>query len=411
MNRSSILLSAMLTAATIFASSCNKDESALNSEELVNEDKSSYVLAVTADGTTTEATDYIVQTNDLMTNAISLVGKGIEQKSYRMYEQVGKNLLSITYQGTNIVPGYTLNSEGLLTKKSGEFSILRLHARNPISNTSMLGLYVPRDGTSEATIYEINAENMSITRQGKINVFQTAGNGKEQAYFNDLQLVGDKIYLPFFQIKNNLFESAYADSAYVAVYSYPDFKLQKVFRDARTGPIGAYATNDALSVTENGDMYSYSPTAISSGSVPTTKPSGILRIKNGATEFDPSYFFNIEEATGGYKIACMKYVANGKALAQIYSFKEHTAADKWTTRDTRLAVLDLNAKTVTYVEGAPLHTGGMKYKSITEGNIVYLQVKNSDGVFIYKVDIATAKATKGAQVQGKAVMGFFKMTP
>ena len=411
MNKTNISLSAVLLSAVVMiSSSCQKKGNDLNPDDLVNDDKSTYVLAVTADGSSSEATDYIVQTKDLMNGTISLVGQGIEQKSYRMYDLVGKTLLSITYQGTNVVPGYTLNSNSLLTKKNGEFSILRLHARNPINENSMLGMYVPRDGSAEATIYEINASEMKVSREAKINVFDAAGNGKEQAYFNDLQLIGNKVYAPFFQIKNSSFESDYADSAYVAIYSYPDFRLEKVIKDSRTGTVGAYATNDALSITENGDIYTYSPTAIASGIAPTSKPSGILRIKSGTSEFDKDYFFNIEDVTGGYKIACMRYAGNGKALAQIYSFKDHVAADKWTARDTRLAVLDLNAKTVTYVDGVPLHTGGIKYKSIIDNGIAYLQVKNADGVYIYKVDIATAKGTKGAQIQGKAVMGFFKMT-
>jgi hypothetical protein len=217
------------------------------------------------------------------------------------------------------------------------------------------------------------------------------------------------VYAPFFQIKNNTFESAFADSAYIAVYSYPDMKLEKVMKDGRTGTVGAYATNNAMSITENGDIYTYSPTAIASGIAPTAKPSGILRIKNGTTEFDPGYFFNIEEVSGGYKIASMLYVGNGKALAQIYSFKNHVAADKWTTRDCRMAVLDLNAKTISYIDDVPLHIGGFQYKSIIEGGNVYAQIKNANGVYIYRIDIAALKAYKGAQIQGKAVMGFFKM--
>ncbi|MBO9640374.1 MAG: DUF4374 domain-containing protein [Siphonobacter aquaeclarae] len=401
---------AVLAAAIAMGfSACKSDSDKVNPDDLTD-GNSTYVLALTADGSASESTDYILQTKDLMTGVLSPVGQGIEQKSYRMYEQVGKTLLSITYQGTNVVPGYTLNQAGLLTKKNGEFSILRLHARNPINDSLMVGMYVPRDGTAEATVYEINANQMKVTREAKVNVFQAAGNGKEWAYFNDARVIGNKLWAPFFQIKNSSFETAYADTAYVAVYSYPGLKLEKVLKDARTGAIGVYAGNDALSLTENGDMYTYSPTAIASGSAPTTKPSAVMRIKNGTTEFDKDYFFNIEEVTGGYKIASMKYVGNGKALAQIYSFKDHTAADKWTTRDVRLAVLDLNAKTVAYVTDVPLHTGGMKYSSIVENGNVYIQIKNNDGVFIYKIDIAAAKGTKGAQVQGKSVMGFFKMS-
>lgn len=389
--------------------SCKKDKDAPGNDDVVNEENSTYVLAVTAEGSSSEATDYVVQSKDLMTGSISLVGNGIEQKSYRMYEQVGKTLLSITYQGTNIVPGYSLNSQGVLTKKDGEFSILRLHARGVLDKDKMVGMYVPRDGSAEATFYEISATEMKVVRQAKINVFDVAGNGKEQAYFNSLLVSGNKLFAPFFQIKNSSFDTEYADSAYIAVFSYPELKLEKVIKDSRTGTAGAYASNDALLKADNGDMYTYSPTAISSGIAPTAKPSGILRIKNGTTDFDKDYFFNIEAATGGYKIAHMKYVGGNKAIAQIYSFKDHVAGDKWSERDVRLAVIDLIAQTVTYVSDVPLHTGGLHYTSVVENGSVYLKISNAGGIFIYKVDIATAKGVKGAQVKGKAVMGMFKM--
>lgn len=409
MKKINATLAATLVATSLVTfTACDKDDDGGPDEGIGG--NSSYVIAITADGSSSEATDYILQSGDLTAGLITPVGKGIEQKSYRMYEVVGKTLLSITYQGTNIVPGYFLNQDGVLTKKEGEFSILRLHARNPIDNDRMVGLYVPRDGSAEATWYEINATEMKVTRQGKINVFNTAGNGKEQAYFNDMRLVNNKMFVPYFHIKNSSFETAFPDSAYVAVFSWPGMTLDKVIKDERTGPIGAYATNDALQLTENNDMYSYSPNAIAAGSVPTAKPSGILRIKSGTTVFDPGYFFNIEAVSGGYKIACMKYAGNGKALAQIYSFKDHVPADKWSNRDCRLAVLDLNAKTITYVTDVPLHTGGnMRYTTIVENGFVYMQVKNNEGIYLYKIDIANAKGFKGAQVQGKSVMALFNL--
>lgn len=417
-NKHYFLSALFFSALAVGTISCKKkkDSDAVNAAEvaIVNEDgsKSSYVLAVTADGSSAEATDYVVQTNDLMSGTISLVGKGIEQKSYRMYQQVGKTLLSITYQGTNIVPGYTLNSDGILQKKAKEFSILRLHARTNLNDNSMLGMYIPRDGSAEATLYEINATNMEVPREVKLNVFTaSANNGKEQAYFSCLHVKGDKLFAPFFTIKNSSFETSFTDSAYITVYSYPGLEFQKVIKDPRTGTIGIYAGNDGIFEVENGDMYTYSTTAQASGIAPSAKPSGILRIKNGTTEFDPSYFFNIEEVTGGYKLAQIKYIGNSKALAQIYSFKDHVPADKWTTRDVRLAIVDLAAKTVNYVSDVPLHTGGMHNKFILEGNTAYLPINvPTQGIYIYKIDLANAKGTKGAQVQGKAVMGMFKLS-
>ncbi len=136
-------LPALAAAMILTAASCSSDKNDVNPGDLVNEDNSTFVIAVTADGSSSEATDYVIQSKDLMSGVITPVGQGIEQKSYRMYEVVGKTLLSITYQGTNVVPGYALNDKGILTKKNGEFSILRLHARGVVDNDRMFGMFCP----------------------------------------------------------------------------------------------------------------------------------------------------------------------------------------------------------------------------------------------------------------------------
>ncbi|HET8829295.1 MAG TPA: hypothetical protein VFM79_08125, partial [Pelobium sp.] len=76
MKKVNLLLSGILTTSLIFGlSSCKKDN--------VTPEKGRYVLAVTAEGSSSEATDYILQTEDLMSGVISPAGQGIEQKSYR----------------------------------------------------------------------------------------------------------------------------------------------------------------------------------------------------------------------------------------------------------------------------------------------------------------------------------------
>ena len=64
-------------------------------------------------------------------------------------------------------------------------------------------------------------------------------------------------------------------------------------------------------------FYSFSTSALSAGFTAATKPSGILRIKNGATEFDKDYFFDVENAPNGGKLFWMDYLGNGKAIARI----------------------------------------------------------------------------------------------
>jgi hypothetical protein len=48
---------------------------------------------------------------------------------------------------------------------------------------------------------------------------------------------------------------------------------------------------------ENGDIYVFSPSyakTMTDVRQQTTLPAGVVRIKNGSTEFDPNYYVNIE---------------------------------------------------------------------------------------------------------------------
>ena len=88
-----------------------------------------------------------------------------------------------------------------------------------------------------------------------------------------------------------------------------------------------------------------------------------------------------------------------------------TAADRWGDKSLKCCIIDLINKTVTDVEGIPVHngSGGRRFVSFTEGNYVYLPVSTSDGVYIYRTDITTAQATRGARLSTTFLAGFFKL--
>ena len=201
----------------------------------------------------------------------------------------------------------------------------------------------------------------------------------------------------------------------MAIYSYPGLEYQGVIRDERTGPIGAYAAQGHIFTTENNDIYTVSSCAIASGFPEATRPSGILRIKAGEDTFDPTYFFDVEAATGGYKLNNAAYIGNNKVLVSIYSFLNETVDDKWTRRDCKLAIVDVVAKTVNYIAGVPVHYGGpdgmFPNQFIQEPNgKVYIKITNAEGMFIYEVDPATNTGVKGVELKdSKTVRGIFNL--
>src|SRR5690606_33650823 len=152
----------------------------------------------------------------------------------------------------------------------------------------ILMMRVPRSGDENASWYRVNTESVEIVDEGQINIVDLAGNG-ERAHFTWLTQVGDKVFAPYMSIKgccDDTFGTQFADSSWIAVFSYPEMELEKVIKDDRTSYIGRYFTS-GLAVDETGDTYAFSAVAATNSAEFTRKnPSAILRINNGTTEFD-----------------------------------------------------------------------------------------------------------------------------
>ena len=143
----------------------------------------------------------------------------------------------------------------------------------------------------------------------------------------------------------------------------------------------------------------------------STKPSGILRIRSGSTDFDPGYFFDVEAATGGGKLFWFDYIGGERAIARIITQDDGGlwAAFGRDVFNQQLAILDLANQTVTEVSNVPLHA--KRYSSpvtVKEGK-VYVSIETASEAHVYQVDIATATATKGARINGKTIKGFYRL--
>ena len=213
------------------------------------------------------------------------------------------------------------------------------------------------------------------------------------------------------------------DKAYVAVLTYPEFELEKLLVDDRTSSIGAFGPSTGIEQAENGDIYSFSSSSEASGIIGATNPSGVLRIPNGTTDFDPTYFFDVENAPNGGKIYWMDYIANGKALARIVLDDTIGPWGAFAEQGThlKLVVLDLVNKVVTDVQGIPHHANRYTAQTFVEDGNAYITARtgpplaigegSTEGkTFVYKIDVQNATATRGAEVAGLGLKGIFKVS-
>ena len=404
-----IITKTLLALAVVGSlSSCDKK----SDREEIPENPGNYIIAVTPTAIA-DVADYLVTASSLESGAVSIIGNGVEQDgTYRYYVTANNKFFSMLYgQGSpGAVTVYNVK-DGKLAKLN-DFTSATVHAFAPV-NDDILMVKVPRAiaAAGSPTVYNwyrVNTTSNALVGEGTADAIVPTGNG-EIAHLSWIKQVGNKVFAPFFGITGRNFFTKYPDQAGIAVFSYPEMKYEKTIKDTRTSFIGRYFV-DGLGLVENGDVYAFSSsvatddnpaTAAADAMLTSTKPSAITRIKTGTTEFDQSYYFNFEEVSNGYVITDWLYVGNNKFVANI----EPKATKGPYVTGKILAIVDVVTKSVTPVTG---FADPKTISSITttnyspqDGKTGYIGVNLTDATtYVYKIDAATATATRGLKVEG-----------
>ncbi|RYZ93473.1 MAG: DUF4374 domain-containing protein [Sphingobacteriaceae bacterium] len=391
----------LLFAAAILASCSNKNTNPKPAPD--PEAEGTFILAV-APVASEGVADYLLTASNVDSGKVTIVGNGVEQDgTYRYYTTHNNKFFSMLYGQGNpgAVTAYSVVDGEL--KKLTNFQTETVQAFAPFNDDLFLFKIARNLAAPTSLWYKVNTNSLSITSEGSVNTLDLTGLG-EMAHFTWIKQVGDKLYAPYQTINDRSFNTAYPDKAFIAIFNYADMSVDKVITDDRTSFIGHYF-EDGLSVQENGDIYGYSPAAATTANVlSTTKPSGILKIKAGTSEFDKDYFFNVETASGGLNITSWLYVGNNTYIVQSQTKAEKTAFPA----GLRVGIVNVVDKTYKEVTGMPkledisyLTTNNYTPKN---GKTGYIGVNLKDGSsYIYKIDASTQKATRGVKVEGGAV--------
>jgi len=135
----------------------------------------------------------------------------------------------------------------------------------------------------------IRFDPVTMKKKGDIDISLLKEAGIPTMYIQQIIKRGDKLFMGVYYEKD--FNPA-IDEAVVAIVDITTQKVEKVISDPRTSRIFIGSNGGALSLMANGDIYVM-------GYGTTAKPSGILRIKNNEYDFDPTYFMNLNQLTGG----------------------------------------------------------------------------------------------------------------
>ncbi|KLT71585.1 MULTISPECIES: DUF4374 domain-containing protein [unclassified Flavobacterium] len=398
------LLALMLMSVTIF--SCSSDDSPTNEEPVVVTPEpvviSKYAIGYQT-GTWNE--NYMWSFNsldELMTGTIDMTGKGIEQGG--SYIPLANTMFALDSEAEGAAP-YALNAAGQLIAGSRVF-IESPFAYGVTDDNKLLIIGASWEGASsnnELIVYDPTKQY--ITGRKFDNFATTTGRFD---FPTGVTVVGDKVFVSVFNRDASEDWNIDQTKAYIRVYDYPSLTFVKRIEDPRTTAAGMYYTNTGIVRTESGNVYTFSSNAKAGGykAPSTTIGSGILRINKGQTEFDASYFFDLEASSINGKVLAAYPLGGEKAYIVYIPTADDTVLWGFLNHSSykfKSAIVDLPSKKITPVTGLPGHAGdsyfGVGSLYYENGNAYKAFVTNTE-VRVYKINTETGLATAGAKVTG-----------
>lgn len=420
--------------------------------------ETSYVIAAKDDGTS-----YLITAPSLDEGTVTVRGKGTEVLggSYWVFKNQ-KYVFSLVYNkgGAGTGASYYLNETGKPTEKySYEFNRITSYGTwGDKVITVSTGNSKTKDAQgniAQALLFNYLDENTGEQTEGAIDAENFLGNG-EKVTFAGLEEANGKLYTSVVPMGMSLYGIAkwpdkvtdreliakadggsgsgsytagvipstqYPDRAYVAIYSGKSFTEKPVI--ASTDRIGFACGRrrsqyyQTIWAADNGDLYVFSPgygrTFTSSADlkkVTGTKPSGVVRIRKGTTDFDPDYYVNFEEIGTRHPIFRCWHISDSYFLLQLYSEGVEGMMKRTNAVVNELAVFDAEQKTVVPVTGLPSDLAGFGGEPYGEKGVMYIAatVTGGDKPAFYKIDAVTGRATKGLVIDAESVATAGKLT-
>lgn len=406
---------------------------------------SAYIIPVTVG----EA-NYLLTAPSLESGEITAEGNGFESVGAAYWIYQNDELFGLVYNKGAAGTGasYYLNAGGELEKHL-EYTMNRFTTYgiwNDDIVTISTGETTEKDSEGNVAqgflINYINTKNGSKT-EGTILSENLLGNG-EKTTLSGLVNANNKLYAAVIQsgmskygintwpdkvleggkyidnvegssTKGTIPSTQYPDKAYIAIYSDGLESTPKIISTEKIGyPTGRYRSQylQTTWAADNGDIYVFSPglgrTATSTetlNKVTGKLQSGVVRIKAGTDDFDPSYYVNLEEIGTKHPMHRCWHATGDYFLLQLFKDGVDGLMQGSMKGDiSELAIFKGEDKTIVPVTGLP-DGATINGEPYGENGKLYLAITVTDGSYptVYSIDPATGKATKGLVVKAEGI--------
>lgn len=413
-----LLIASVLTLGLMGMASCSNDDDTGGGKDVVQK-TGEYIIAVKSSSASRE---YIIQTDKIDGEDLNIADNVFELPSTDYTWVFRDNMaVGLVYQFQYAGLGYAMRLKSDKTiEKVGEFTI-----SNRFTNfgffgdtfvTSVSGQIKSDNSRNDGATFSFWDLNNKMNNLSEKTLWteDITGNG-EQITFSGVVDMGNGVFLSS-MVESDFHQTGtgngssignvlYPDSVWVAALD-KDLNVKRIYRDNRISYAAGQFRSQVWSQivkAEDGTVYVFSNNNVNThNDVKTKNPCGVLRILPGATEFDKSFFFNLDEKLDGYRFRRVWHATGNKFFLEIYRDKSASTV----TPGTQYAIADMDTKNVTWVTGVPgknsiisgqfsgcipLYDNGKIYMPIT--------ASGSDAA-LYVIDPETGVATKGITIKG-----------
>ena len=395
-----LFLSLTVSVFVFGISSCKKDKTP------ENPNKANYAISTTG-GIYPSQTTYLFGSNQFPTGVLGTSNAAELSSSGIMYKY-GSDVYMTTFGAPATLRKYTFDDAGK-PQQTGSFSIAGLKTFGAVEFASATEAYAASNGfRGVPKLVKFNPTTMQIISTVDLTGLQKPG--ATEVYYLGMVIRDNNIFMGV-NYQDATFSNL-EDKVFVAVIDKNSGAFVKVIEDSRSsemwngGTASSFSPNTLIKDANN-DIYV-------TGYANNGKPSGVLRIKSGTTVFDPSYFFNLNTATGKPCLGLFHF-GNGLTFTVRYSdvlaypFDTDANYDPYAAAEIYKIDLATQTSSGNISSSLPKLFGSGIFMTKWDNEKIYFQVAAATSNSVYSYKISGGAVTKEFDLSSGVCNGFTKI--
>ncbi|MFC4213395.1 hypothetical protein ACFOWA_19540 [Pedobacter lithocola] len=387
-----------ISATLLFIQACKKEK------EPENTSIANYALSVTG-GVYPSQKTYLFGANQFPTGNIG-TSTALESESSGMMFKYGKFVYQTTFLAPATLRKFEFGADGKPVEK-GSFAVAGFRTFGGVDFISETEAYASANSYGAVPkLIKFNPTTMQILQTIDLSSIQKPGT--TEVYYQGFIHRGNYLYFGVNYQKNF---ASLEDKVFIAIVDLTTGKLFKLISDDRSsqmwngGSEASFSPNFMIK-DSSGDIYAM-------GYANNGKPSGVLRIKNNETEFDPTYFFNLNTATGKPCLGLFNF-PNGLTFTLAYSptsypFDSDANYDPLATAEYHKINLTTKTSSGNISSSLPKFFGNAAFMTKWNNEKIYFNVAAGNSNNIYSYLISNGTVSKEFTLSAGACNGFAKL--